>query len=188
MSIEQLISQYGYGAIVVGTFLEGETILVMGGFAAYRGYLDLPFVIIAALIGSLSGDQLFFYIGRIKGKGMLENRPSWKKKSEKVFSLMERHQNWLVLGFRFLYGLRSVAPFLIGTSRIKPLRFLVLNIAGASIWAVVVGILGYLFGQTVEIVIGKIKNYELLILAVLAVVAIIVWVVRLLNGKKEMRK
>ncbi|SPD74464.1 hypothetical protein PITCH_A230150 [uncultured Desulfobacterium sp.] len=37
MSLEEIISTYGYAAIVAGTFFEGETILVIGGFAAHRG-------------------------------------------------------------------------------------------------------------------------------------------------------
>lgn len=36
MSLEELISTYGYAAGGIGTFLEGETILILGGFAAHR--------------------------------------------------------------------------------------------------------------------------------------------------------
>jgi len=184
MSIEQLISTYGYAAIGIGTFFEGETILVLGGFAAHRGYLELPWVILFALLGTLFGDQLYFYIGRAKGKGVLENRPDWKSKSEKVFLLMERHQLLLIMGFRFLYGLRTVTPFLIGASRIAPFRFLILNIVGASIWAIVIGTMGYLFGHTLEIIIGEIKHYELLVFAILAGVGIVIWSTHLLSKKR----
>ena len=56
MTIESFIETYGYAAILIGTFLEGETILVLGGFAAHRGYLSLPWVIVAAFAGTLSGE------------------------------------------------------------------------------------------------------------------------------------
>lgn len=110
MSLETLISTYGYAAIGIGAFLEGETILILGGLAAHRGYLELPWVIVCAFLGTLFGDQLYFYIGRTKGKALLERRPHWKSKSEKVFLLLNRHQVWVILGFRFLYGLRTVTP------------------------------------------------------------------------------
>lgn len=29
-------------AVFLGTFIEGEIVLVLGGIAAHRGYLDLP--------------------------------------------------------------------------------------------------------------------------------------------------
>jgi membrane protein DedA with SNARE-associated domain len=184
MSLEQLIANYGYVAVGIGTFLEGETILVLGGFAAHRGYLELHWVIIWAFIGTFCGDQLYYYIGRIKGKQMLEKRPVWKAKSERVFVLLDRHQIWLILGFRFLYGFRTVTPFLIGVSRIPPLRFLILNCIGASVWAVIIGYLGYLFGHTLEVIIGNIKRYELWVFAILAVMGVILWFIYFIKRKK----
>ena len=183
MSLEELISSYGYAAIGLGTFLEGETILILGGFAAHRGYLQLPWVILCAFLGTLCGDLLYFYIGRIKGKGVLEKRPGWKLKSEKVFSLLERHQLWLILGFRFLYGLRTVTPFLIGASKIKPFHFVILNIIGASLWAIIIGTLGYLFGHTLGILIGEIKHYEGLIFSLLAIAGASIWLIHFLIKK-----
>lgn len=183
MSPEELIATYGYAAVGIGTFFEGETILILGGFAAHRGYLELPWVIVCAFLGTLSGDQLYYYIGRIKGKTLLDKRPHWKSKSEKVFSLLDSHQVWLILGFRFLYGLRTVTPFIIGASRISPIRFLFLNILGASTWAIVIGVLGYLFGHTLEILIGDIKRYELLFFAVVAGAGIVIWLTHLLRKR-----
>ncbi len=183
MSPEELIATYGYAAVGIGTFFEGETILILGGFAAHRGYLELPWVIVCAFLGTLSGDQLYYYIGRIKGKTLLDKRPHWKSRSEKVFSLLDSHQFWLILGFRFLYGLRTVTPFIIGASRISPIRFLFLNILGASTWAIVIGVLGYLFGHTLEIFIGDIKRYELLFFAVVAGAGIVIWLTHLLRKR-----
>jgi membrane protein DedA with SNARE-associated domain len=182
MTLEGLISTYGYAAIGIGTFLEGETILILGGFAAHRGYLELPWVIVSAFLGTLFGDQLYFYIGRTKGKDAIEKRPRWKSKSEKVFSLLDKHQVWLILGFRFLYGLRTVTPFIIGTCRISPFRFLILDILGASIWAIVIGVLGYLFGHTLEILMGNVKKYELLIFAVIAGAGVFTWLIYILKN------
>ncbi|WP_417914456.1 DedA family protein [Candidatus Electronema sp. JM] len=172
MFLEQLIATYGYAAIAIGTFFEGETILVLGGFAAYRGYLELPWVITWAFIGTLLGDQLYYYIGRIKGKSFIKKRPKWKKKSEKLFVLLDKHQIWLILIFRFLYGLRSISPFLIGASKVDPKRFLIYNIIGALIWAISVGILGYVFGPAFEKILIEIKRYEIAALAVLGAVAL----------------
>ena len=60
MDLQGVIENYGYAAILIGTFLEGETILVLAGLAAHQGYLVLTWVILAAFLGSLCGDQLFF--------------------------------------------------------------------------------------------------------------------------------
>ena len=51
MDLQSIIENYGYAAILIGTFLEGETILVLAGLAAHQGYLVLTWVILAAFAG-----------------------------------------------------------------------------------------------------------------------------------------
>ena len=184
MSLQEFISTFGYAAIGIGTFFEGETILILGSFASHRGYLQLPLVILSAFIGTFLGDQLYFFIGRLKGKQALENWPYWKSKSERVFNLLEYHQVWLILGFRFLYGLRTVTPFVLGASNIPFYRYLILNFVGASVWAIVIGVLGYFFGNTLEILIGNVKKYELLIFAMVAGAGLLLWIFHLIKRRK----
>ena len=184
MSLDELISNYGYWAIVIGTFLEGETILVLGGFAAHRGFLELPWVIVCAFLGSFAGNQTFFYIGRMNGDRILEKRPHWKAKSAKVFALMEKNQTWLILGFSFMYGVRSVTPFLLGAAKVSPPKFFVLNMIGVMVWAITVGCLGFFFGYAIEAVMGDIKRYEMGFFVVLAAVGLGFWLFRLLTRKR----
>lgn len=179
MTLESLINTYGYAAILVGTFVEGETILVLGGFAAHRGYLALSWVLVAAFIGSLCGDQLFFFLGRWHSQTFLAKHPSWKVRVDKAQGLLERFQTPLILLFRFLYGLRTVAPFVIGMSRVPIAQFLLLNIVGALVWAIVVGAGGYLFGTALEILIGDIKRYETALFAAIAAIGVLIWTIHL---------
>ncbi|HBH61117.1 MAG TPA: DedA family protein [Nitrospiraceae bacterium] len=179
MSLESIIQTYGYWALMIGTFFEGETILVIGGFAAHRGYLSLPLVILAAFIGTLAGDQLYFFIGRKKGNAFLDKRPSWKPHMEKVRILLERYQALLILGFRFLYGLRTVTPFVLGMSRVKTANFIMLNVVGALVWAALFGTGGYLFGAALEIFLEDIKRYERLTFLGMFLAGLAVWVLHL---------
>lgn len=165
MDLQQLIIDYGYWALFIGTFLEGETILVIAGFLAHSGYLQLPWVMAAAFFGTFAGDQSFFYLGRFKGIAFLEKRPLWHSKTDKVFDLLHRHQIKVVLGFRFLYGVRNVTPFVIGASRMHPGKFFLLNGLGALVWAIAVGYMGFEFGDIAESILGEIKQYEMHVLA-----------------------
>ncbi len=188
MPLAELISTYGYAAIAIGTFLEGETVLILGGFAAHRGYLELPWVLLSAFLGTLTGDQFYFFVGRIKGRALLEKRPGWQARSEKVFSLLAKHEAWLILGFRFLYGLRTVTPFVVGASKISTIRFLSLNVCGALVWSIVIGVLGYLFGHSLEILIGDIKRYEFRLFLGIATLGLIVWITHLLTKSRPPAK
>ena len=77
-----------------------------------------------------------------------------------------------------------MTPFLIGAARISPLRFLVLNLVGATVWAVAVGVAGYLFGNALEAVLGDIKRYELALFAGFAVIGVLVWTARRLRARR----
>lgn len=184
MNFEELIMEYGYLAVFIGTFLEGETILIVAGFAAYEGYLELPLVIMAAFFGSLFGDQLYFFLGRFKGCSILDRFESWKPRVERFRKLMDRHNTWFILIFRFLYGLRNLAPFAIGLSNVSIRKFVLLNIISAAIWAVTLGILGFFFGQVMEAVLDDIKKYELIIMGGLILCATIIFLVRRYRMKK----
>lgn len=186
MNLQQLVTDYGYISVLIGTFLEGETILIIAGYLSHRGYLDLPLVILAAFIGTLLGDQLYFYIGRIKGKAFLEKRPHWQPKINRVQNLLDKHQTLLILGFRFIYGIRTVTPFILGMSKVSPLKYLLLNTCGALLWAIAFGLAGYYFGLTLELLIGKIKKYEMLIIIVMIIVSVLVWIIYKSKEKKRL--
>ncbi len=173
--MQDLIDTYGYAAVLVGTFLEGETVLILGGLAARLGYLKLQWVIAAAFIGSLAGDQLYYYLGRRHGKTLLARHASWHRQVAKINDVMERFEIPLLIGFRFFYGFRTVTPFVIGMSRIKFVKFLLLNTLGALLWAVSIGSAGYVFGHALNILLGDIKRYELLSFAVIAIAGLVIW-------------
>ena len=159
----------------MGTFLEGETIV------------SLRWVIAAAFIGSLLGDQLFFYLGRTHSQRLLARWPSWKFRVEKVHQLLERFNTPMILSFRFLYGLRTVAPFVIGMSSVPFGKFITLNAVGAGVWAVAIGSGGYLFGHVLESVLGKVKHYELRIMGLIIAIGILVWLIHFFLRKKQIR-
>ena len=177
MTLEYIIIAYGYWAILLGTFLEGETILILGGFAAYQGYLKLPWVILIAFLGTLSGDQLFFYIGRKYGSKILASHPAWQVRADRVRRLLERFQDFLILLFRFFYGLRTLTPFVLGLSRVSRGRFLLFNTVGALVWAIAIGTGGYLFGQALEALMGDLKRFEAEILGLVVLTGIVVWMI-----------
>lgn len=175
MNVENLIHSYGYLTVLVGTFLEGETIVVLAAFAAHQGYLPLSEVILAAFMGSLAGDQLYFYLGRKHSRFLLDKRPSWRSRIDKAARLLNRFQTSLILSFRFMYGLRTVLPFAIGMSSVPAAKFAVLNMIGAAIWSVALGYGGYFFGHAFEVVLEDAKKYELWVFGLIAMTGILGW-------------
>ena len=186
MSFEPIIANYGYWALILGTALEGETILVVAGYLAHRGYLHLPYVIAAAMLGTFIGDQIFFQLGRQFGGAFLARRPHWQPRAERVRRLFERHRITFVMGFRFMYGIRTVAPFVIGMSGFPRKWFMLLNGISAAIWAITVGCAGYLFGQVLEKVFSEAKRFELPAILVVVGIGIAIWTWHLRHVRKNM--
>jgi membrane protein DedA with SNARE-associated domain len=177
MNLEQLINTYGYAAIFVGTCLEGETILVLGGIAAKLGYLELPWVILCAFAGTILADQSIFFLGRYKGQAVLNKWPAWQARTNKVRRHVKRHRIAIILGFRFLYGLRTVTPFVLGMSRVPAAEFVVLNIIAAGLWASLIGVAGYVFGDALELILGDIRHYQMELMGGIALLAVAIWIV-----------
>jgi membrane protein DedA with SNARE-associated domain len=164
MDVAGLIEHYGYLAVAVGTFLEGETALVVAGFAAYRGYLALPNVMLVAALASFLGDQLVFHMGRRYGPALLARFPSVQPRAERVKELLRRHHLPLILSIRFLYGLRTAGLIVLGMSGVSAFRFLALNFISAITWATVIASVGYFFGRAVERLLENSGAYQLWIL------------------------
>lgn len=186
MSLAELLDRYGYVAVVLGTFLEGETILVMAGFAAHQGYLHLPGVMLAALIGSMAGDQLAFFAGRLYGERLVARFPRLEVGVRRATRLLERRGTLLLLGFRFVYGIRNLTPFTAGMSHLSIARFAFLNVLGGLVWSVAIGAAGYAFGGGFELVLERAKHFEegaLILLLVLGGLVGLVHVLRRLRRR-----
>lgn len=175
MTLESIVTTFGYPAIFIGTAFEGETIAVLGGFLSHRGYLTLPATMLVAFAGSFTGDQVCFALGRLHGRAMIERRPRWRKRAHAVRELIERHETIVLLGFRFVLGARMMTPLLLGSTGFSGLRFLVYNAIGAAVWAGLFTALGYLFGHTAELALQHVRAHELRLVALLICVGLGLW-------------
>ena len=185
-TLEYLVSCYGYWAILAGTFFEGETILVVGGFLAHLGYLKLPYVMGAAFLGSCLGDQFFFILGRLKGQTILSKFKKAQKRVDRIHKLLYRYNDLIMIGFRFVYGVRILTPIVLGSNHaVKASRFVAFNVLGAIIWSIVISLGGFFFGKALEIIIKDIKHYQATVIAGILIIGLLAWFLHRLSGKNR---
>lgn len=168
--LTEFIAQYGYLAIAIGTFMEGEITILLGVLAAGKGLLALPGVFLAAMAGTIVADQFFFHLGRRRGYQFLARHRHMRRAAAHVRIISRRYQTGLILGFRFLYGLRTVTPLVLGMSRISPVRFALLDLLGTTLWAGAVTVLGLAFGALASRYIGLFQEYQMLFFAAVIVI------------------
>jgi membrane protein DedA with SNARE-associated domain len=178
-----LFTRYGYEVIFFGVLLEnagipvpGETILLAGAALAQFGRLSLGRVIATATAGAILGDNFGFLIGRHGGRILAERYGP--KLGLSALRLAEfdrffaRHGARTVLVARFITGLRVVCAILAGASALRWPTFLFYNAAGAIIWAIAVGITGYLLAYSWDVLERVIGGFGLaaFVLFVLALI------------------
>jgi membrane protein DedA with SNARE-associated domain len=174
--LETWIERYGYFAIFLGTFLEGESVLLIGGALAHRGFLSLPLVAISAFAGAVAGDQTWFRVGRHYGPAFLARHPRLQKHHGRAQALLERFGDGFVIAFRFIVGIRSITPLLLGTTTYRAPRFLALNVFGCAVWSSAVAAAGYFLGAGIKSVFdraGRIEEIAIAALVALAVLAVL---------------
>lgn len=184
MSPEALLERFGYLAVFVGTFLEGEAILVMAGFFAERGHLAIVTVGVVGFSGAYAGHVFWFWLGRVHGVRLLDRFPRMKLHLGRGIRMFERYGAAAIIITQWLYGLRITCAVIIGMSRISILKFLIYEAISCAVWTVIIAGAGYYFGAVVEKVLGKAENVEKWGLLVIVIVAVGMW---LYHRQKEKR-
>ena len=172
--MDSLIAHWGYLAVLAGAFFEGETAPIAGGFAAHRGLLSFPLVVLAAFLGSMIGDQLWFLLGRRFGGEVLARRRGGAAAAARATDLLRRYDAGFIFAMRFLYGLRIAGPITIGAAGVSPRRFTAINIASAAVWANAIVGAGWLFGDALERALRDVARREARVIVAIGLVGVAV--------------
>ena len=184
--IEQYMTAYGYWVVFFGVMLEnaglpvpGETILLVAGYFASAGHFNIALVMVVAATGAVLGDNAGFAIGHHYGRGFLLRFGKYvfltPKRLEHLENYFQSHGNKTVFVARFITGLRVFAAILAGASKMRWRVFLLYNVAGAITWSIVITTLGYLFGQSLPLLIKWVGRSGTILLVVGLVIAVIAW-------------
>lgn len=173
--MDDLVARFGYLAVFLGSFLEGETVLALAGLAAQHGYLSFPAVVLVGAAGGFLGDQAFFFIGRRYGDRILAGFPAVAARAPRVRGLLQRWDAAAVILIRFIYGLRIAGPIVIGSCGISPWRLAALNLIGALLWAPLVAGVGYLAGEALEQWVRHLRHAEVALIMAGALAVTVGW-------------
>jgi membrane protein DedA with SNARE-associated domain len=177
MSIDPVLTAYGYPILYLGTIFEGETFVIISAVLCQTGHLDVIWVVCTAFLGALSGDLICFRIGRIGSGKYLKKGFRWQRRADKAGRLLKRYGNAVVFFYRFFYGLRAVIPFLIGVTDYSFWRFILLSSAGAFVWSITITAAGLVFGKALLPFITDMEYYLLLFIGGLGVIGLLVWAI-----------
>jgi membrane protein DedA with SNARE-associated domain len=181
VAFESLIARFGLAAIFAGAGIEGEAVAITGGVLAQNGLLPVWGVVISAATGACAADQLWFWIARHYQQERWVKRVEQRPTFQRSVRFIERHLVFFTLVFRFIYGMRTVAPIAISASNIRSHTFVVLNAASAAVWGVAMVWAGFYFGKAIEPLLHTAKSATLTVLVIGAVVFLAAMSPRLLR-------
>lgn len=168
-TIVSLIAEYGLLLVFINVLVEqaGAPVpavptLVVAGALASIGKLPLGAVVLVALIACLISDLAWYWAGRHFGAAVMRtlcrislSPDSCVKQSELRF---QRWRGQILLIAKFVPGLSTIAPPLVGAMRLKPFVFVLFDTLGSLIWIGVVVGLGYVFARQIDYVLMVMAN------------------------------
>jgi membrane protein DedA with SNARE-associated domain len=152
-SFLDLIRQHGdaaYSFMFAYAASHSLLLTLFAGYAAHSGALGFGTLIVVCWFGSFTGDAIRFWIGRRFGTRWIGPFPRLERAVRVAAELANRHYVWMILIHRYPHGIRGVAAFAYGMSRLPWSTFLALNFCAAGLWSCIVVSAGYFFGHLSE--------------------------------------
>jgi len=163
-------------------FLPGESLVVIGGFYAARGQLDLGELIVIVSVAAILGYCAGFELGRRLDRARILRLGRWTGLREwhfhKADSFFARYGGRTVLIGRFTWILRAFGAVVAGSSKMSYRRFLFYNALGGISWSVAFTLLGYFVGESWPIIVRWMGRADVLAGAVLLVISGAMWLRR----------
>jgi membrane protein DedA with SNARE-associated domain/membrane-associated phospholipid phosphatase len=176
----------------VGLLIPGETAIVVGGFVAGQGEIDVILLIAIAWFTAVAGDLVSFALGRRLGREFLvKHGPRvqiTEQRIEHVERFYDRHGGKAVFLGRWVGLVRAVSPFLAGSSGMPLRRFLPYDILAAGGMVTLFALLGYVFWHSLDRVLEIARKGLLALGTTIAVVVAIVVAVRWLRQQANRDK
>ena len=131
-------------------FLPGDALIFTIGLLAQEGSLNIYLVIPLLIFAAILGDNLNYYVGKRFGEYIMNSEKDFfikKKHLEKAKDFFDKNGKNSIIIARFVPVIRTIVPFLCGSTKVKYSTFLSFSMIGAVLWVGVIGLLGYNLGK-----------------------------------------
>jgi len=136
--------------VVVMPFLPGDSLIFVVGALGGAQLLNFPLACCILLAAAIAGDQCNYAIGRMLGPrvfGWEHSRWFNRRAFDRAHVFYQHWGGITIVLARFMPFIRTFAPFVAGVAAMERSRFTAWNIAGAVLWVVGIGMVGYFFGN-----------------------------------------
>ena len=171
---------FGEAAFFLGFVVPGESAVLLGGFLASQGHLDIGLLIVVVVVSAILGDTVGYEVGKHLGPRALR-LGIFRKHQARLHDaqeLLRRRGGPAVFLGRWTAFFRAVMPGLAGLSRMRYLTFLVWNALGGIAWGITFCLVGYFAGASYQKVASTLGAGTAVVIALLAIAGGVAWWVR----------
>ncbi|MDX4058764.1 DedA family protein [Aliarcobacter skirrowii] len=145
--MEQFIQDWGYIALFLYSFGGGFLALVIAAAFSFDGTLNIYVTIAVAAFSNIIGSQFLFFMAKknkIFAQDMMNNH---KRKVAFVQLLFRKYGLFIIIVQKYIYGIKTLVPLVMGISDYNAYKFTILNIIASILWAVTIGYASYIAGS-----------------------------------------
>lgn len=132
-----------------------EIVLIPAGYLAYQGEMNIFLILISAILGSLVGAFVNYFIALYLGRRFILRFGKYFFISEetlaKLDAFFQNHGHISTLTGRLIPGIRQLISIPAGIAKMNKVEFTLYTALGAGIWSLVLILLGYFIGQEQEL-------------------------------------
>jgi membrane protein DedA with SNARE-associated domain len=173
--MEILLIKYGLFAVFLAAALEADVIPVLAGVAAHRGYFNPPVALATASFGALSGDCVWFYIGR---SGLITNSTFMQLLRSKAEILFRRVGHWQIPASHVVYGTRVATMTFLGARGSSVGRFVLVDAVSCFALTTLLFCMGFALSASVSLILVDVRRIEIGLLVAFALFGFIFYLLR----------
>lgn len=175
-----LIFDWGYLGIfflmaVESSFIPfpSEIILIPAGYLASQGQMSISMIMLSGLGGSMLGAFINYYLAISLGRKFLQRYGKYffikTSALDKMDNFFYKHGHISTFIGRLIPGIRQLISIPAGLAHMNLVTFSIYTALGASIWALILTMLGYYIGENEELLIIYLKQITIAVLVVLVI-------------------
>jgi len=180
-----LIFDWGYVGIFILMAIESsfipfpsEIVLIPAGYLAYKGDMNIFAILSSGVAGSLVGAFINYYLALLLGRKFLEKYGKYFFISNealiKLDNYFKKHGHISTFSARLIPGIRQLISIPAGLAKMNIIEFSIFTTLGASIWALILTLLGYFIGQNEELINSYLKQITI-VTAIFVVILISIY-------------
>jgi len=165
--LEALIKDWGYIILFFYSFGGGFVALATACVLSASGQIDFTTSLVVAGVANFIGDQVLFLLARYNKTYANNLLGKYQRYVAKTENFMLRFGSFAIILQKYIYGIKTLIPLLIGLTHFSSKKFVIYNLLGTILWTLIIGWVFYYLGSSITNFSNDFKYFSIGIILIL---------------------